>query len=60
MKQCVRKWVIVRKHQVKRVALLAVTVVFCVYAQAQTADGNAGIDQATNMVKSYFTSGVPT
>lgn len=57
MKQRIGKFMNVSKHQMKSVALLAVTIVFSVYAQAQTADGNAGIDQATNMVKSYFTSG---
>jgi hypothetical protein len=57
MNQCVGKFMKVSKQPLKRVLLLAVTVVFSVYAQAQIADGNAGIDQATNMVKSYFTSG---
>ncbi len=57
MKQCVGKFMKIRKRQMKRIALLTATVVFSVFAQAQTADGNAGIDQATNMVKSYFTSG---
>ena len=57
MKQCVGKFMNVRKRQVKSVALLAATVVLSVYVHAQTADGNAGIDQATNMVKGYFTAG---
>jgi hypothetical protein len=38
--------------------LLALTIVLiCINAFAQTADGNAGINEATQKVKSYFDTG---
>ena len=54
MKKCVLE--LMRRKEQGRKALLA-TLLFglSVYAQAQ--DGNAGINQATEMVKSYFASG---
>ena len=36
-------------------SMLLTTVLLSLYCKAQ--DGNAGIDQATSMVKSYFNSG---
>ena len=57
MKQCEKKRTKVMKFQKRAILLVMATVAVGVYAQAQTADGNAGIDQATDMVKSYFASG---
>lgn len=57
MKQRARKFMNAGKHQAKSVVLLAATVMFSICSQAQEADGNAGIDEATNMVKGYFDSG---
>lgn len=43
-----------------KIKSIFLTVVICVYylqVKAQTADGNAGINQATQQVKSYFDTG---
>ncbi len=57
MKSCVRSNV----KQRKRNLIVATTVIVCCIissgVQAQTGDGNAGINQATTMVKGYFDSG---
>lgn len=56
MKMCVRS----SAKQRKRILVVTTLVVTCVIssgAQAQTGDGNAGINQATTMVKGYFNSG---
>ncbi len=37
--------------------LSVAAIVLAVFAHAQTADGNAGINQATTQVKSYFATG---
>ena len=54
MKQCIMK-MMKKKEKMKKAILAAIVVNLGVYAQAQ--DGNAGINQATDMVKSYFASG---
>lgn len=55
MKQCVGKWMRKEKKSLKRAAMIMIAAGLNFYAQAQ--DGNAGINQATDMVKSYFDSG---
>lgn len=45
-------------NKVKRVLLTAIAICAAgVKAMAQNADGNAGINQATTQVKSYFATG---
>lgn len=41
----------------KKLAMLLVIQCMFLYAHAQGADGNAGITEATNKVKSYFDTG---
>ncbi len=54
MKKCVMK-LMKKKEKMEKAILALIAVNLSVYAQAQ--DGNAGINQATDMVKSYFASG---
>ena len=54
MKKCVLK--LMKRKEQGRKALLAI-LLFSVSVFAQAQDGNAGINQATEMVKSYFASG---
>ena len=52
--KCVRKLFCKRKSRKRLgVAIISATLSNCLYAQ----NGNDGIDQATDMVKSYFDSG---
>lgn len=55
MNKCVGRFI----KRKKRVAVLSVIMVttFASNLLAQTADGNAGIQQATDQVKSYFDTG---
>ena len=46
------------KYKVRCVSALAMLMLVKTNSKAQTADGNAGINQATTMVNSYFASGV--
>ena len=55
MKKCIGKWMRKEKKSLKRAAMIMIAAGMNFYVQAQ--DGNAGINQATDMVKSYFTSG---
>lgn len=57
MKQCVMKMKKVTSRQKRTLLLVTATIALNLYAGAQTADGNAGINQATTMVKGYFSSG---
>lgn len=52
MKMCVRSYA----NRKKWIFLLATTLVASA-VEAQNGDGNAGINQATTMVKGYFDSG---
>ncbi|RYD59163.1 MAG: DUF4134 domain-containing protein [Sphingobacteriales bacterium] len=45
------------KRRTNRIIALAVTQMMSIAAMAQGADGNAGINEATNKVKSYFDTG---
>ena len=45
------------QKKAKIIAALLLTFAVALTAQAQTADGNAGITQATNMVRGYFDTG---
>ena len=54
MKQCAEN-IVKRKEQLRKAILTASLFGLSVYVQAQ--DGNAGINQATTMVKGYFSSG---
>ena len=56
MKRWVWRFVKRKKRQVSAALLTAVAVGFMLETKAQ-ANGNTGIDQATNMVKGYFDSG---
>lgn len=48
----------IQKHKTKiSIAATAMVLLAAVSAHAQTADGNAGISQATTQVKSYFATG---
>lgn len=46
-----------RRKKLITAALTVVAVCTRIYAQAQTANGNAGITEATTQVKSYFDTG---
>ena len=56
MKRCVRSRVNGRKR-ILVVATALVASCISLGVEAQTGDGNAGINQATTMVKGYFDSG---
>jgi len=45
------------KKIINKTALLIASVFFYCQLKAQTADGNAGINEATTKVKSYFDTG---
>jgi hypothetical protein len=47
-----------KSHFSRRLAILSAMAVISDGAFAQTADGNAGINQATSMVTSYFAAAV--
>jgi hypothetical protein len=44
-------------QRIKKLLLLICTAFLTVYVKAQQGDGNAGINQATQLVKSYFSTG---
>src|ERR1035438_6102281 len=46
------------KNKIRYASALAVLVLARATGKAQTADGNAGINQATTMVNGYFAAGV--
>ena len=46
------------KNKIRYASALAVLVLARATGKAQTADGNAGINQATTMVSGYFAAGV--
>ena len=46
------------KNKIRYASALAVLVLASATGKAQTADGNAGINQATTMVSGYFAAGV--
>ena len=52
MKKC--EW----KNKIRYASALAVLMLVRTTGKAQTADGNAGINQATTMVSGYFAAGV--
>ena len=57
MKQCKRKGTKIKILQKRPILLMVTSIALSMYARAQNADGNAGINQATTMVKGYFSSG---
>lgn len=57
MKQCVRNGSKGRKRILVVTTTLVVSCIISEVVQAQAGDGNAGINQATTMVKGYFDSG---
>lgn len=56
MNKC-RKCFISQRKKLITAAWTFAAICSRIYAQAQTADGNAGITEATNKVKSYFDTG---
>jgi hypothetical protein len=57
MKKRVGRFIQSKKQQLITGLLTGVAMVLEIYVQAQTADGNAGITQATTTVKGYFDAG---
>ena len=44
-------------QRIKKILLLICTTLLTICVNAQQGDGNAGINQATQLVKSYFSTG---
>lgn len=57
MKMCTGRFM--QRYKAKLASMLAIIIAICLQTgvQAQTADGNNGINQATSTVKGYFDSG---
>ena len=45
---------VIRDHHAHSAIFLLISLLFSLALQAQTSDGNAGINQANTMVRSYF------
>ena len=48
---------VIRDHHAPSVIFFLISLLISLALQAQTADGNAGINQANTMVRSYFDTG---
>jgi hypothetical protein len=57
MKMCTRRFIKRCKTKLAATLVLIIAMFLQIHVQAQTADGNNGINQATTTVKSYFDAG---
>ena len=48
---------VIRDHHAPSAIFFLISLLFSLALQAQTSDGNAGINQANTMVRSYFEAG---